>query len=114
MNPHLPDPSTHPRTGRRARALRSTAAKLHVAISRDPFTVSYVMSVGGLVNATTIATLAIALASVEDHSGLHVDVTDATVETPEIMRRLETLIDDLERRGVRLRMVGFGPQLPAI
>lgn len=88
--------------------------QLHVGISRDPLSTMHLMGVRGLLNATTISTLAIAFMSIADHSSLHLDVTNAIVQDGSVMRRLETLVDQLERRGVHLRVVGFGPQHPVI
>ena len=72
------------------------------------------MGVHGLLNGTTIDTLAAAFASIEDHGGLHLDITNANIEDSEVLRALESLVELLERRGVRLRVVGFDPHHPAI
>jgi hypothetical protein len=107
--------SSNQRGKRRTRTDRTTLANpLHVAISRDPCAPIQVMGVQGLVNSTTIGALAIAFASIEDHCALHVDLTSANVESSEVLRALESLVDVLERRGVRLRVVGFDPHHPAI
>ena len=116
MDPHSPDPSPTPSSDRRTRpaAPVPVVQQLHVGISRDPLSTMHVMGVRGLLNATTISTLAMAFMSIADHSSLHLDVTNAIVDDGAVMRRLETLVDQLERRGVHLRVVGFGPHHPAI
>jgi len=114
MRPGTPNHSTQ-RAKRWSRAVPTSLANpLHVAISRDPFSAMHVMGVQGLVNATTIETLATAFASIEDHGALHLDVTNASVEHSDVLRALESLVEMLERRGVRLRVVGFDPHHPAI
>ena len=116
MDPHSPDPSTASRGARRTRSAAPVplVQQLHVGISRDPLSTMHVMGVRGLLNATTISTLAIYFMSIADHSSLHLDVTNVIVDDGVVMRRLETLVDQLERRGVHLRVVGFGPHHPAI
>ena len=65
------------------------------------------MGLRGLINAPTISPLAMAFAEVRDGAILHLDVTDAMFADSLVFAELERLIDDLEDRGVRLRMVGF-------
>jgi hypothetical protein len=46
--------------------------------------------------------------------GLHIDLTQATIPTADSLRHLEMTIDELERRGFRLRVVGVDPAHPAL
>ena len=108
---HLP-------TGRPRRRSRATptsvADQLHVGISRDPQCSAQMMGVRGLLNASTVDILATAFDGIDDGTALHIDVTDASVDDAHVIRLLESLIDQLERRGVNLRLVGFDPHHPAI
>jgi anti-anti-sigma regulatory factor len=106
-------PAARPR--RRSRATATPVADLlHVGISRDPQCSAQVMGVRGLLNAGTVAILATAFDGIDDGTALHIDVTDASVNDARVIRHLESLIDQLERRGVNLRLVGFDPHHPAI
>jgi anti-anti-sigma regulatory factor len=115
MDQISPDHLPAARSRRRSRATRTSLAdQLHVAISRDPHSSLQLMGVRGLLNASTVATLAAAFAGIDDGTALHIDVTDATVDDAHVIRHLESLIDQLERRRVHLRLVGFDPHHPAI
>lgn len=101
--------------GKSARTQRNTAPPaLQIAVSADPASSMELMGVRGVLDATTIVQLADALESVADRVWLHLDVTDLKVPGGAILGQFEMLMEQLEYRQVRLRMVGLDPQLPAL
>ena len=45
---------------------------------------------------------------------LHLDFSEASIPTSEALWQLEASVDELERRGYRLRVVGVDPLHPAL
>ena len=101
--------------GRQSRDPRAVVVPgLRIAVSSDPTSRIQLMGVCGVLDDDTIPSLEDAFAAVASHSVLHVDVTDLGVHSGPIVRRFESLIEQLERRHVRLRLVGLDPQHPAL
>jgi len=89
----------------------ATSDNLVIGIIDDPELSMRLMSLRGLISASTISPLATAFAEVRDGAILHVDVTDAVFTDSLALAEVERLIDDLEDRRVRLRMVGLRPSM---
>ena len=89
----------------------ATWDNLVIGIIDDPELSMRLMSLRGQISATTINPLATAFAEVRDGAILHVDVTDAVFADSLAFAEVERLIDDLEDRRVRLRMVGLRPSM---
>jgi hypothetical protein len=84
-------------------------ATLGIGVCSDPETTMQLMGLRGRLDGSTISSLAIAFSGVPDGISLHLDVTDVTIAEPGVITHLERLIDHLEQRYVRLRVVGFDP-----
>ena len=89
----------------------STAAAentLVLGVIDDPELAMRLLSVRGSVSATSLEALASAFGEVGDGSRLHVDLTDAEFSDPSVTSALAGLLDELDDRRVRLRIVGLG------
>jgi hypothetical protein len=82
--------------------------RLVLGVIDDPDLAMRLLSVRGGLTAVSIAALADALAETPDRALLHLDLNDVEFANPAIIRRLGGLIDALEDRGVRIRIVGLG------
>jgi hypothetical protein len=83
---------------------------LVISVIDDPEQPLCLMSVRGDLTISTIDSLVDALRCIDSWSDLHLDVTDATIDSAALIR-LEPLTADLEDRKVRLRIVGLRPIL---
>lgn len=133
------DHHTKPRTRRAAqvlthwaltglrRAERAVAARARVLDERSPRPFGLVVTaiddpgsdlrllgLRGHLTLETVDVLAEAFAAVPDGSSLHIDVTDAAIAGAAVIDRCELLIDELESRRVRIRIVGLDPRHPAL
>jgi len=94
----------------------SALVRLAPRITRvdDPFIEMSLIAIRGDVDCDTIGELHDVLGDVHAGRFLHLDLGDALISTGWAMRQLEETADDLERRGVVLRVVGLDPQHPLL
>jgi hypothetical protein len=85
-----------------------------VARVDDPYGEMSLVAVRGDVEHDTIGQLENVLADLPNGRFVHLDLGSATIRTGWAMRLLEAIADDLERRGVVLRVVGLDPQHPML
>lgn len=81
---------------------------------QDPVGDLRLLGLRGQLTLDTIEVLAEALATVPEGSALHIDVTDVAIGGAAVIDRCELLIDELEARRVRIRIVGLDPRHPAL
>lgn len=101
---------------RKARALdeASQQPRLIVNVVDDPKGTMQLIGVRGPLTLDTVGTLAAALFAVRDGLALHLDVSDASISGPAVVEQIEQLVDQLELRRVRIRIVGLDPRHPAL
>jgi hypothetical protein len=87
---------------------------LSVSVVDDPGGRLRLIGVRGPLNGETVPTLATALDAVPDGGWLHLDVTNASLNSPLALEQVERMIDLLELRGVSIRIVGLDPRHPAL
>jgi hypothetical protein len=87
---------------------------LVVTAVQDPSAELRLLGLRGQLTLDTVDVLAEALATVPDGSALHIDVTDVAIGGAAVIDRCELLIDELELRRVRIRIVGLDPRHPAL
>jgi hypothetical protein len=87
---------------------------LVVTTVQDPSAELRLLGLRGQLTLDTVEVLADALAAVPDGSALHIDVTDVAIGGAAVIDRCELLIDELELRRVRIRIVGLDPRHPAL
>ena len=80
----------------------------------DPYGEMSIVAVRGDVQHDTIGQLEHVLADLPNGRFVHLDLANATIRTNWAMRLLEAIADDLERRGIVLRVVGLDPQHPML
>ena len=81
---------------------------LVVGVVDDPDLAMRLLSVRGQVDPASLEVLATAFGEIRDGSRLHLDLTDAEFTDPSVASALAGLLDDLDDRRVRLRIVGLG------
>ena len=81
---------------------------LVVGVIDDPELAMRLLSVRGPVTQASLDTLATAFDEVADGSRLHLDLTDAEFSERPVVSSLAGLLDELDDRRVRLRIVGLG------
>jgi anti-anti-sigma regulatory factor len=102
---------------RKARAIDEAALhqpRLILNVVDDPKGTMQLIGVRGPLTLDTVGTLAEALFAVRDGLALHLDVSDASIGGPAVVEQVEHLIDQLEQRRVRIRIVGLDPRHPAL
>ena len=82
--------------------------RLVLGVIDDPDLSIRLLSVRGGLTAVSITALADALGEVPDHSMLHLDLNDVEFANAAVVTRLGAMVDALEDRGVRIRIVGLG------
>jgi hypothetical protein len=82
--------------------------RLVLGVIDDPDLSMRLLSVRGGLSAASITALADALAEIPDHAMLHVDLNDVEFANRAVITRLGAMLDALEDRGVRIRIVGLG------
>jgi hypothetical protein len=87
---------------------------MRVGVIHDPHTPMQLISVSGHVTPVAMAVLAAAFAGIADGAPLHLDLTGAVVDDSRVLRHTELLIDQLERRQVKIRIVGLDPEHPVL
>ena len=80
---------------------------LILGVIDDPERPFRLLSVRGALTADSITSLADAFAEVPDYSLLHLDLTDVHFADARVVAHLGALIDTLEDRTVRIRIVGL-------
>ena len=85
-----------------------------VARVDDPYGEMSLVAVRGEVEHDTIGQLKNVLADLPNGRFVHLDLGSAKIRTSWAMRLLEAIADDLEKRGVVLRVVGLDPQHPML
>jgi anti-anti-sigma regulatory factor len=81
---------------------------LVLGVIDDPDRSMRLLSVRGGLTAVSIAALADAFAEVSNRAMLHLDLTDVEFANAAVVTRLGALLDSLEDRSVRIRIVGLG------
>ena len=82
--------------------------RLVLGVIDDPDLSMRLLSVRGGLTAVSITALADAFGEIPDHAMLHLDLNDVEFANAAVVRRLGAMIDALEDRGVRIRIVGLG------
>jgi MFS superfamily sulfate permease-like transporter len=85
-----------------------------VARVDDPFADISLLAVRGEISHGTIGQLQDSLADLGRGRFVHFDLSDSSILTTAAMRGLESIADDLEWRGIVLRVVGLDPQHPML
>lgn len=93
--------------------VRSSPDGLVIGSVADPELDMSLMSVRGTVTSLQLDALESAMRSIDDGTILHLDLTDAVFPDPSAFTEFESLVDALEDRGVRIRIVGLRPVVPA-
>ena len=95
---------------------RSSPRPIGLAITTidDPTADMRLLGLRGYLSLDSIPLLAETLAGVVDGSSLHIDVTDLAIGGAAVIDQAELLIDQLESRRVRIRIVGLDPRHPAL
>ncbi len=86
---------------------RMPTPALVVGVIDDPERPMRLLSVRGALTANSITSLADAFAEVRDYSLLHLDLTDVEFADAGVVAGLGALVDTLEDRTVRIRIVGL-------
>jgi hypothetical protein len=98
--------------GRITYAAEPSAGSAHtplvLGVIDDPDRSLRLLSVRGGLTAFSIAILADALAEIPDFAMLHLDLTDVEFANSAVVTRLGALLDALEDRTIRVRIVGLG------
>lgn len=102
------------RTARTLDEQHGPHGRLVLNVVDDPTAQMRLIGVRGYVIADTVGPLAEAFAAVPNGTSLHLDLTDAILAGPTVLEHVEMLIDQLERRHVRIRIVGLDPRHPAL
>ena len=92
---------------------RPSSPGLSIGTIADPELDMYLVSVRGAVTWEELRTLESELRSFERDTILHLDVTDADFSGPAAYTGFEALIESLEHRRVRIRIVGLRPPVPS-
>jgi anti-anti-sigma regulatory factor len=102
--------------GRARRLDRQSQSPLGLVISvvEDPTADLLLLGLRGQLTTNTVCGLADVLAAVPDGTGLHIDLGDVAIGGTAVIDRCELLIDQLEARQVRIRIVGLDPRHPAL
>jgi hypothetical protein len=82
--------------------------RLVLGVIDDPDLSMRLLSVRGGLTAVSITALADALSEIPDRAMLHLDLNDVEFANAVVITRLGAMLDALEDRGVRIRIVGLG------
>lgn len=85
-----------------------------VARVDDPFGDISLLAVRGEITHGTAGQLQDSLADLGQGRFVHLDLSDSSILTTDAMRCLESIADDLEGRGIVLRVVGLDPRHPML
>ncbi len=98
-------------------AARHTAPNvitLNVNAIDDPNGNLRIIGARGVITAASFGSLLAAVDDLSDGFAVHIDLADATFNDGRALRQLESMADDLELRGVGIRIVGIDPNHPAL
>ncbi len=98
-------------------ATRHTAPNvnaLNVNAINDPNGNLRIIGARGAITAASFGTLLAAVDDLSDGFAVHLDLADAMFNDERTLRQLESMADDLELRGVDVRIVGIDPNHPAL
>jgi hypothetical protein len=82
--------------------------RLVLGVIDDPDRSMRLLSVRGSLTPVSITALADAVSEIPGHAMLHLDLTDVEFTNAAVIARLGAMLDALEERGVRIRIVGLG------
>jgi hypothetical protein len=82
--------------------------RLVLGVIDDPDLSMRLLSVRGGLTAVSITALADALSEIPNDAMLHLDLNDVEFANAAVIARLGAMLDTLEDRGVRIRIVGIG------
>ena len=101
---------------RSVRPITSTpeAAPATITTIDDPDGAMRLIGVCGELDALAVARLEAVIDDTDDMSILHLDLTAARLVAPPSMHHVEAVLEGIERRGIRLRVVGLDPEHPAL
>lgn len=101
------------RTGRGTDAapIRADIRVEHVDDPELPFRL---VRAAGIIDPSSIECLVDAWADVMAPASLHLDLGDARIDDAATMHCLESALDDLERHGIAIRLVGIDPHHPVL
>jgi len=85
-----------------------------VTVVNDPDGVMRLIGVRGVVDARAAALLAATVDAIDDVSVIHIDLSAADFVPERTIELIERALDRAERRGLRLRVIGLDPDLPAL
>lgn len=85
-----------------------------LSVIDDPEGRVRLIGVRGTVDYTMVADLAAAVEARLDIEHVHIDFSAADIAPERTIECLETMFDQAERRGLRLRVVGLDPEHPAL
>jgi anti-anti-sigma regulatory factor len=88
--------------------------ELLLTVVDDPEGHIQLVGARGVIDTATVSNVIEVLDELDDGRGLHLDLSAATLRGSNTIHRLERMIDELERRGVGLRIVGVDPKHPAL
>ena len=86
----------------------SAHTPLVLGVIDDPDRSMRLLSVRGGLTAVSIAALADAFTEIPDYAVLHLDLTDVEFANAAVVTRLGAMLDALEDRTIRIRIVGLG------
>jgi hypothetical protein len=87
---------------------RPVVERLVLGVIDDPDRSMRLLSVRGSLTPMSITALAEAVSEIPAHAMLHLDLTDVEFANAAVIARLGAMLDVLEERGVRIRIVGLG------
>jgi hypothetical protein len=96
------------------RAVGRVDAGLTLSVVDDPDGRMRLVGARGPIDALNVTTLLEVLEEFGDGLGLHLDLSDAVLAGAVAIRRIESMVDQLERQGVHVRIVGVDPEHPAL
>ncbi len=85
-----------------------------VTVVNDPDGLVRLIGVRGIVDARAAALLAATIDAIDDVNVIHIDLSAAEFVPERTIELIERAFDRAERRGLRLRVVGLDPELPAL
>jgi hypothetical protein len=94
--------------------IRAKLDRLVVTVVDDPSGAMHLVGVRGVATPESVLPLLDTLDRLEPGMSLHLDVTEARIVSATTLDAIERTIDQLELRGVRIRIVGLDPRHPAL
>lgn len=94
--------------------IRAKLDRLVVTVVDDPSGMMRLVGVRGVVTPDSVSPLLDTLDRIESAMSLHLDLTEARIVSGATLDVIEHSVDQLELRGVRIRIVGLDPRHPAL